>query len=99
MNYDYHLVLASASGLAFLSIGDEIHSQQTIQYLSLISLWVTSFSFDLQNVSFGLFMLIQLIGDISLGFFMAIFCLSLGNAVRQKIEVFKKIGDGSHRGE
>jgi hypothetical protein len=92
MNYDYRLVFASVSGLALLSIGDGIRSQRKIQYLLLISLWFTSFSFGLQNVSFGLFMLIQLIGDISLGLFMAIFCLSLGNVVRQNKEISRKIG-------
>lgn len=77
MNYDYRLIFVAISGLVLLAQTQQARSPKKLQYLLILGLWLTSFSFGLQNISFALFMLIQFIGDIVLGIFTAFLTLRL----------------------
>jgi hypothetical protein len=84
MNYDYRLVFAAVSGLALLSRSHGVFLRGETQYLLLASLWLSSYSFGLQNFSFGYFMLIQILGDATLGLFSAIVFMTLFNSIRSR---------------
>ena len=77
MNYDYRLIFVAVSGLTLVAQTQHIRLGNRLQYLLTLGLWLTCFSFGLQTFSFFLVMLIQFIGDIVLGIFVAFLSLRL----------------------
>ena len=77
MNYDYRLIFIVASGLTLVAQTKQGILRKELQYLLIIGVWLSSFSFGVQNLSYSLFALIQFIGDFTLGIFTAFLSLRL----------------------
>jgi hypothetical protein len=90
MNYDYRLIFAAISGLAFISRNLEKNISFIIKVSLLLGLWLSSFSFGIQNdtsqVTVIPFIFIQFIGDIALGIFFVFLGLKLFQALKEKIQ-------------
>ena len=86
MNYDYRLIFVAVSGLTLIAKTQQTSLEVKLQYLLVLGLWLTTFSFGLQNFSFFLFMLIQFVGDISLGIFAAFLSLRLISVIVKRPE-------------
>lgn len=88
MNNDYRLIFIAISGLALVGQTQKASLQKKLQYLLIIGLWLSCFSFGLQNLSYFLWMLIQFIGDIVLGIFMAFLSLRLITLLKELSEIY-----------
>lgn len=82
MNNDYRLIFFAIAGLALVEQTQSGSLRQGLQYLLIAGLWLSCFSFGLQNLSFFTYMLIQFIGDIVLGIFAAFLSLKLSSTVK-----------------
>jgi len=83
MNLDYRLIFVAISGLALVGKTQQASLRKKLQYLLIAALWLSCFSFGLQNLSYFLYMLIQFIGDIVLGIFTAFLSLRLITIIKR----------------
>ena len=83
MNYDYRLIFIVASGLTLVAQTQQGSLRKKLQYLLIIGVWLSSFSFGVQNLSYFLFALIQFVGDIMLGIFTAFLSLRLVSIINR----------------
>jgi hypothetical protein len=88
MNYDYRLIFGAISGLAIISRNLEKNISFIIKVSLLLGLWLSSFSFGIQNdtsqVTVIPFIVIQFIGDIALGIFFVFLSLELFQTLKEK---------------
>jgi hypothetical protein len=88
MSYDYRLIFAAVSGLALISLTPAGFLQKFIQGTLIIGLWST-FSFGVQiypSMTIATsFVLIQFVGDLSLGIFSAFLAFKLFTLYRNQL--------------
>lgn len=93
MSYDYRLIFAAVSGMFLISRNLDRPFAGIIKGSLLLGLWLSSFSFGITNDKSGetivSFILIQFVGDIALGVFVAFLSLEIYGIFRAQFEVLR----------